>query len=56
MNYEQKNALIAKIFCVLGFMVFVFGMMFYFLDREPWQAVVAAAGILLMGLGIFADN
>ena len=56
MNYEQKNALIAGIFGGLGFVAFVFGMLFYFFDREPWQAVVAAAGILLMGLGIFADN
>lgn len=56
MNYEQKNALIAKISYVLGFMVFVFGMMFYFLDREPWQAIMAIVGIALMGFAAFADN
>lgn len=56
MNYEQKNALIANILGCLGFVVMVFGGLFYLLDREPWQAVVSAAGILLMGLGAFADN
>lgn len=56
MNYEQKNALLAGILGVLGFMAAAFGGLFYLFDREPWQAVVAAAGILLMGLGAFADN
>lgn len=56
MNYEQKNALIAGVLGILGFVVAVFGGLFYLLDREPWQAVVAAAGILLMSLGAFADN
>ena len=56
MNYEQKNALLSKVFGVLGFMDFIFGMLFYFLDRAPWQAVVAIVGVLLMGLSAFADN
>ena len=56
MNYEQKNALLAKVFCVLGFMVFIFGMTLYFLDREPWQAIMTIVGIALMGLAAIADN
>lgn len=56
MNYEQKNAMLAGIFGGIGFVALVFGGLFYMFDREPWQAVVAVAGILLMGLGAFADN
>ena len=56
MNYEQKNALIAGILGTLGFAALVFGGLFFFFLREPWQMAVAVAGILLMGLGAFADN
>lgn len=56
MNCEQKNALLTDILGCIGFVVAVFGELFYLLDREPWQAVVAVVGILLMGLGAVADN
>ena len=56
MNHEQKNAMLAGVLDGIGFVAMVFGGMFYLLDREPWQAVVAVAGILLMVLGMFADN
>lgn len=56
MNYEQKNALLAGVFGVLGFMVMIFGGALFFFLRESWQMVIAIVGILLMGLGAFADN
>ena len=56
MNCEQKNALLAGILGGIGFVVTVFGELFYLLDRELWQAIIAVVGILLMSLGAFADN
>ena len=56
MNYEQKNAPLAGVLNGVSFVAMIFGGLFYLLDREPWQAIVAVIGILLMGLGAFADN
>lgn len=56
MNYEQKNILLAGVLGGLGFVITVFGELFYLLDREPWQAIVAVVGIILMRLGAVADN
>lgn len=56
MNHEQKNAAVAAVLCAVGGLVACVGMLWFMLDREPWQAVMTVVGLVVVGLGAAADN
>lgn len=56
MNHEQKNAAAAAVLCAVGGLVACVGMLWFMLDREPWQAVMTVVGLVVVGLGAAADN
>lgn len=51
---DYRNTLIGNIFGIIGTTAAAIGGLAYLLDREPWQAVICAIGILLMLFGLFA--